>query len=191
MATSLRSYFDGSDIAVNVIGYRPDPAEQDQVRAQFEAVKQFRIPGSDSRPPGCRELIAALDRAMRPALRYALTTGENRPVLHAPAGFRCAARRSRLAGRTPRSSRPALSTPPPNGQRAILPLPRQRWRLAARQDYEPADRPRFERELYSERGLRTAAAREDKLSGWRLSAIQNQLVELLEGADDGDVRKTF
>ena len=46
VAASLGSHFAGSDIAVNVIAFRvASAAEQQQVRAQFEAVERFHVPG--------------------------------------------------------------------------------------------------------------------------------------------------
>ncbi len=177
VATSLRSSFDGSDIAVNVIGYRPDPAEQDQVRAQFEAVERFRVPGLFATAQAAGELIATLDRAMRPALRYAITTGENRPVLTSPLGFEVQPAQAGSLGEPHelQADTYQLRLRTANEPSCRFLVNDGDWLLA--RVTNPPTGPRFERELYSRVVFGLRPAREDKLSGWRLSAIQNQLVD--------------
>ncbi len=89
VAAALQANFASSDIAVNVIAFRVhDPKDQQDVRLQFERVAKFHVPGLFATAEGSRALIEALDRAIRPALRYTIDSGENGPVSAASAlGF--------------------------------------------------------------------------------------------------------
>jgi hypothetical protein len=179
VAASLGAYFAGSDIAVNVIAFRvASAAEQQQVRTQFEAVERFHAPGMFVMADQGPALIAALDRAMRPALRYAIDSAESGPIpAPSPLGFPVQPAQAGLPGEPQRLASG-------NYQLRLLTADARRCRFAINDgDWllvnilpNPLgtrfDRPLFSREFF---GIRPAS--EDSRSGWRLSVIQNRLVE--------------
>ena len=177
VATALRSYFDRQDVAVNVIGYRADPAERDQVRAQFEGVKKFHEPGLFETADASHDLIAKLELAMQPALRYTITQGENRTVDDSPLGFEVQDVQAGSLGK-PRvlesgSYQLRLRTTDDPSCRFII--NDGDWLLV--RITNTLRGPSFDRDLYSNVVFGVRQPREDSLSGWRLWAIQNQFVE--------------
>jgi hypothetical protein len=179
VATSLRSAFAGSDIAVNIVGYRvPTPAERERVRAQFEGVERFRMPGRFATAEASPDLIAALEGALRPALRFAIDGGPAGAVPPpSPLGFDVRPARAGAVGDPVRLAaggfRLRLLTPDQPGCRFLI--DDGDW-LLARVVSTPAG-PGFERELYSRVAFGLRPAVEEPRSGWRLAALQNRLVD--------------
>ena len=178
VAASLGAYFAGSDIAVNVIAFRvASAAEQQQVRAQFEAVERFHVPGMFATTDEGPALIAALDRAMRPALRYAIDSAENGPIpAPSPLGFPVQPAQAGSPGEPQK-------LPAGSYQLRLLTADTRRCRFAINDgdwllvNILPGPTgTRFERPLYSREFFGLKPASEDSRSGWRLSVIQNQLV---------------
>jgi hypothetical protein len=179
VSASLRSAFAASDIAVNVVGFRvPTPAEREQVRSQFEGVKDFRASGLFATAEAGPALIDALERALQPALRFAIDGGENGPVpTPPPLGFVV---QPAQAG--------SLGEPIPlsigSYQLRLLTADQPRCRflvdggdwLLVRVLSTPVGAS-FERELYSSVAFGLSPARKESRSGWLLAAIQNQLLD--------------
>ncbi len=177
VATALRSRFAGSDIAVNVIGFRvPTSDEREKVRAQFQGVDGFRVPGRFVTAEDSRTLIAKLEKALYPALRYAIDGGENGAApTPPPLGFEVQPAQAGSLGE------PA-KLPAGSYQLRLLTAdqPRRRflvndgdW-LLVRVNSPPTGLG-FERELYSRVAFGLRPAIDDPRGAWRLSAIQNQL----------------
>jgi hypothetical protein len=178
VATSLRSQFDGSDIAVNVIGFRvANAADREKVRAQFQGVEGFRVPGQFVTAEASPALVAALEKALYPALRYAIDGGENgRPVAApSPLGFEVQPARASSLG-------DPAKLPAGTYQLRLLTADQPRRRFLVNDgDWLPVrlnatpNGVGFERELYSRVAFGLNPAIEDPRRIWRLSAIQNQL----------------
>jgi hypothetical protein len=179
VAASLGSYFAGSDIAVNVIAFRvATVAEQQQVRTQFEAVEGFHVPGMFATADEGPALIAALDRAMQPALRYAIDSGENGPIpAPSPLGFPVQHAQAGSLGEPQRlaSGSYQLRLLRADARRCRFAISDGDW-LLVNTLLSPSG-TRFERPLYSRQFFGLRPASEDSRSGWRLSVIQNQLLE--------------
>jgi len=179
VAASLRSYFAGSDIAVNVIGFRvASPAEQQQVRMQFEEVERFRVPGLFATAEASPALIEALDRALRPALRYAIDSSENGPVpAPSPLGFEVQPAQAGTLGepRGLQSGSYQLRLMTPDERRCRFEINDGDWLLV--KIVPNVFGSGFERQLYSREFFRLRPASDIPRSGWSLCAIQNQFVE--------------
>lgn len=78
--TTLRDAFGGSDIAINVVGFRVVSAEEDEVRKQFQVIEQLSQPGHFYSVKDGLALTAILTRALRPNLQIAVETAGNEPV---------------------------------------------------------------------------------------------------------------
>jgi hypothetical protein len=174
---ALRAYFDGSDIAVNVIEYGVvDPDERDQVRAQFKEVERFRTPGRYAVAAERRSLIAALEEALRPRLPYRIVRGENLPVPGLPLDLEAGPAGPGMLG-VPHplaAGSYQLWLRPPDGPRRSFAI-RDGDRLSVRLTPSPSG-VEFERVFYSREAFGLRSAREDPRSGWRLTVPQNQRV---------------
>ena len=179
VAASLGSYFAGSDIAVNVIAFRvASAAEQQHVRTQFEAVERFRVPGFFATADQGPALIAALDRAMRPALRYAIDSALSGPIpAPSPLGFPVQPAQAGLPGEPQRlpSGSYQLRLLSDDARRCRFAINDGDWLLLNIMPNPTGTR--FERPLFSREFFGLRPASEDSRSGWRLSVIQNQLLE--------------
>ena len=178
VATSLRAAFEKSGIAVNVVGYRvPTPAERERVRAQFEGLERFQAPGRFTTAEASPTLIAALEAALSPALRFAIDGSRNAPG-PSTLGFDVRPAQAGLLGEP---------IPLPAGSYGLRLLTASQpgcrfvvddgdW-LLARVVSTPSGQPGFERELYTRVAFGLRPAREEPRSGWILAAIQNRLLE--------------
>jgi hypothetical protein len=179
VAAGLRASFASSDIAVNVVAFRvTDPKDQQEVRMQFEGVTTFDAPGLFATAEESQSLVEALDRAMRPALRYTIDAGDKGPVSAAAAlGFPVQPAQAGTLGET----QGLLSG---GYQLRLLTADVRRCRFAINDgDWllvnilsGPAGSI-FEHQVYSRAFFGLRPASEELRSGWRLSAIQNQFVE--------------
>src|SRR5262249_16245134 len=75
--TVLRQTFQDSGIEINFVGFRWAEGEEAQARRQFETIEELPVAGKFYSVGNARALTAALDRAMKPRLRYRVVQEDN------------------------------------------------------------------------------------------------------------------
>lgn len=172
IATALRSAFDGTGIAVNIVGFKVVQEEAVHAQRQFSVVESFDPPGKFVTVDQADSLASALDAALQQRLRYKIETYDNLPLADLPpAGLDISTTGSGdrwfPGGLKPGNYRLRVA-----GDRAAVDATINRGDLLLLQLGESAGRLRFSRLNWSQQDFSWKPHAEN--AAWRLSLMQNQ-----------------
>lgn len=173
--TALHEAFDNTGIVVNIIGFKLVPAEEKIARAQFQPIERLSPPGALYTVSEKEGLVAVLETGLRQRLRYWIEDADNRLAPGIPsAGIgvsRVGANDQWLAD----GLAPGWYTINAHAGRLISKdLLVNRGDLLLAELVRRGDLLEFQRVLFSAADYPWKPARTQ--AGWRLSALQNQLV---------------
>jgi hypothetical protein len=181
LKTVLREVFEPSDIEINIVGFKFATGEEKTAREQFQVIEQFPVRGRFFSVNDSAALVAVLDKAMRPRLRYWIDREDNRPLSESeqggldvstdtsndkwlPSGLAPGGYKVRVQTNRPVAKNIAINA----GDLLLVEL------LPGRGVDRGTGALTFERVLYSQadQGFRPFRER----SGWRWALLQNQRV---------------